>query len=448
MATLRNSRLATLVMGVMAMASFAAVPPDEGPEPSPTWNRDIAPIIERRCLGCHRADGAAPFPLDGHASVAHRATFVGEVVRSGRMPPWLPGNDGFRGDRRLSETERGALMAWIEAGAPVGGDQAVSLERSEESRTTGGARIRIAMPRAGTIPEESDPAWHAGELDQLGVALPVGNRTELRVQAISHASAAPRAMRVTSLVFDDTGAGRYLDDRDPRVGFLMGADAGVRPSGADGILLSGNDELRWPEGFHQVVPPGADLVAELHYRPTGRLERVKERFELELVPPDRASRPVRWFPVGLFRVALPVGTKETLQSPVEELPMDVDLVGVSVRALEVCTALQVEATTPDGEAMVILEIDDWDHHQRETVLFEVPRRLPEGTRLKVAFEVDNTSDNPRNPDEPPVEIRRGRRTGILLAMLHVAAIDENDDGRLERAGPAWVRRRGRQDFPE
>ena len=409
-----------------------------------TWNGEVAMIIQRRCVSCHRSGGAAPFPLDDHASVANRATFLGDVVESGRMPPWLPSHGGFRGDRALTDVEETMLHAWIAAGAPVGEGDPVRLPPPRALPVGRGDRITLAMPDAGVIPEESDVAWHAGELDQIGTTLPVGNEKVLRVQAIRQSTAAPQAMRVTSLVFDTTGAGRYLDDRDSRVGFLMAADAGARPSGVDGVLLGGDAELRWPRGFHTEVGPGADLVAEVHYRPTGRPERFQERFQLELVPADASSRPLRWLPLGVFRVVIPAGTKERIETPVELVPVDLDLVGLSIRALEVCVAVEIVARPPGGEELVLLAIDDWDHHQRETYVLERPRRLPRGTELVARFSVDNTAANPRNPDDPPVDIRRGRRTGILLAMLHVAAADDADDDEIEGYGGGWVRRQGRR----
>ena len=40
------------------------------PAAVPTWHRDIAPMFERSCSGCHQAGGIAPFTLDTLADVA------------------------------------------------------------------------------------------------------------------------------------------------------------------------------------------------------------------------------------------------------------------------------------------------------------------------------------------------------------------------------------------
>lgn len=333
-------------------------------------------------------------------------------------------------------------MKWIEAGAPVGEGTPVRLDAAAAVPASPAHSLALQMPEAGEIPEESDPAWHRGEIDQHGIMLPVGNDASMRIQAIRHVTSAPQAMRVASLVFDTTGAGRYLDERDPRVGFLMAADAGARPSGVDGVLLHGGGGLRWPEGFHTEVEADADLVAELHYRPTGRPERLQERFELELVPEGVASRPLRWFPAGVFRIVVPAGERRTIETTVSEVPVGMTVVGLSVRALEICTSLAVLAERPDGTRLTMLRIEDWDHHQRETVVFQTPRSFPAGTRIWARFDLDNRAENPRNPEDPPVDVRRGRRTGILGVFLHVASEDAADDAALAAFATEWVRRRG------
>ena len=73
------------------------------------------------------------------------------------------------------------------------------------------------------------------------------------------------------------------------------------------------------------------------------------------------------------------------------------------------------------------------------MISEAPRRLAAGTRLRARFRLNNRSKNPSNPDSPAVDIRRGRRTGILAVFLHVAAMDPQSDERLAEAGTALIR---------
>src|SRR5207237_8682850 len=53
-----------------------------------TYCRDVAPLLQKRCVTCHRAGQVAPFALTSYRSAAGRAETIGEVLEGGRMPPW------------------------------------------------------------------------------------------------------------------------------------------------------------------------------------------------------------------------------------------------------------------------------------------------------------------------------------------------------------------------
>src|SRR5689334_13367792 len=51
-----------------------------------TWTIDVAPIVEARCMRCHRTGGFAPMPLASYADAKKWAPAVRDEVLSGRMP--------------------------------------------------------------------------------------------------------------------------------------------------------------------------------------------------------------------------------------------------------------------------------------------------------------------------------------------------------------------------
>jgi hypothetical protein len=73
---------ATALIG-MAIGAFAATP-------SPTFTKDVAPIIFANCASCHRPGGTAPFSLLTYADVKSRARLIGSVTVRHFMPPWKP----------------------------------------------------------------------------------------------------------------------------------------------------------------------------------------------------------------------------------------------------------------------------------------------------------------------------------------------------------------------
>jgi hypothetical protein len=57
---------------------------------APTYNKDIAPILNAQCAICHRPGEVAPFSLLTYQDVAKRAGLIATVTAKRYMPPWLP----------------------------------------------------------------------------------------------------------------------------------------------------------------------------------------------------------------------------------------------------------------------------------------------------------------------------------------------------------------------
>ena len=53
-----------------------------------TYTKHIVPILQKRCVECHRQGQIAPFSLTDYNDVAGWADMIDEVVHDGRMPPW------------------------------------------------------------------------------------------------------------------------------------------------------------------------------------------------------------------------------------------------------------------------------------------------------------------------------------------------------------------------
>jgi hypothetical protein len=87
-----------------------------------TWARDIAPIVEQRCLGCHSAGGPSSLPLGSYEAARTAAARIKHEVLERRMPPWpaASGFGTFANDRSLSLVETELLVAWADGGTPKG----------------------------------------------------------------------------------------------------------------------------------------------------------------------------------------------------------------------------------------------------------------------------------------------------------------------------------------
>src|SRR5688500_7798875 len=96
--------------------------PDADSSRSPTFAREIAPIVYERCATCHRPGEAGPFSLLTYDDVRKRARQISEVVTRRYMPPWMPepGHGEFADDRRLTDAQIALIRQWVDAGAAEG----------------------------------------------------------------------------------------------------------------------------------------------------------------------------------------------------------------------------------------------------------------------------------------------------------------------------------------
>ena len=63
--------------------------------------------------------------------------------------------------------------------------------------------------------------------------------------------------------------------------------------------------------------------------------------------------------------------------------------------------MKATATLPDGATRSLIWINDWDFNWQDSYVYKEPFTLPKGTRIDVTLIYDNSSDNPRNPIDPP-----------------------------------------------
>src|SRR5262245_29598287 len=91
----------------------------------PTFTKDVAPILYKSCVECHRPTMFAPMSLMTYEDARPWLRSIKQRVSARTMPPW--GSDQphgvFRNDPRLSESEVATIVAWIDGGVPKGEDK-------------------------------------------------------------------------------------------------------------------------------------------------------------------------------------------------------------------------------------------------------------------------------------------------------------------------------------
>src|SRR5436190_8949119 len=84
-----------------------------------TFSKDIAPIFFKNCVQCHRPGEIAPMSLITYKEVRPWAKAIREKIATREMPPWHVDSQygKWENDRRLSQKDIDAVVAWIDSGA-------------------------------------------------------------------------------------------------------------------------------------------------------------------------------------------------------------------------------------------------------------------------------------------------------------------------------------------
>jgi len=119
--------LAAVTLCVLAAGAIARVQAQgsSGAQTTPTFSKDVAPILYKNCTNCHRPGEIGPMSLLSYQDARPWAKSIATRVAAGTMPPWYadPTYGEFSNDRRLSEKDRATILAWASEGAPEGNPQ-------------------------------------------------------------------------------------------------------------------------------------------------------------------------------------------------------------------------------------------------------------------------------------------------------------------------------------
>src|SRR5258705_13050517 len=104
-----------LGLGTVGLVSTQAAP-HEGAPAAPTFTKDVAPIVMKSCVGCHRPGQVAPFSLLTFEEARPWARSIKTRVTRREMPPWnLDPTVGIKeilDDPSLSDREIQIISDW------------------------------------------------------------------------------------------------------------------------------------------------------------------------------------------------------------------------------------------------------------------------------------------------------------------------------------------------
>jgi hypothetical protein len=397
-------------------------PPPFQPQLAPTYNRDIAPILQANCMNCHREGEIAPFALMSYADAARRARQIVRVTASRFMPPWRPepGFGHFLGEQRLTERELALVAAWAEAGAPEGNaNDLPPPPKFAEGWLLGEPDLVVKMSEPFEVPADGPDVFR-------NFVIPTDQDSDRLVTVAEFRPGNRRVVHHSIFYLDNSGAARRKDAADPGPGYSTFGGPGFIPIGSIGGWAPGGAPQALRDGMGRLLPKGCDIVLQIHYHPTGKPEVDQSSIGIHFVkqPSRKLVVPLTIADRGLY---IPSGAERHPMSGSYTIPFDITLVGITPHMHLLGREMKVTAKAPEEGETPLIWIRDWSFNWQDQYIFAEPIRLPKGTRLEVEAVYDNSEKNPLNPNVPPKVVTWGEQTTDEMFICFFLATTDNPD---------------------
>jgi hypothetical protein len=433
-----------LVIVHLTLAATGALLIKRNEAASVTFTKDVAPIIFNKCANCHRPGEVAPMALTSYQEVRPWSKAIREEVVERTMPPWFADPNTstlkFSNDRRLSQKEIETIVAWVDAGAPKGDDKDLPpMPKYTPGWTFGEPDMVIEMPIDFQIPAE-------GELPMQNFYVPVPFTEERWVQAVElrpgnpaivHHSIAnvvrlPEGTKIVNgkAVRDDASAAQLNSQSARGTGGLSEGGSREVFQSQDSFTRAGAFKLvgqapgkgfeRHHPGTAKRILPGMYFQFNMHYQPSGRVEKDRSRLGLWF-----AKQPVKYevltkgvtdriFVGGkeLSETRIVNGKEVKVRGRIPNIPPHTDNWEISGE-MAIREAITVYAFAPhmhlrgkditytlvwpDGRRQVLLGVPKFDFNWQLHYELAEPLKIPAGSKILALAHYDNSIKNRYNP---------------------------------------------------
>lgn len=398
---------------------------------SVTFARDVAPILNKHCVACHRPGEVGPFPLQTYEQAAARAEQIKTYTARRLMPPWKADSNGeFVNERRLTDKEILTLAAWAKAGAPKGDPKSLPVPpRFPKGWSLGTPDAVFEMKEAYTLAADGPDVYRC-------FVLPTDYAEDRWITAME-VRPGNRAVVHHVIAYLDTGnQAERLDAADPGPGYSSsGGGPGFLPSGALGGWAPGNEPRPLPPGVGIRLPKGAKIVLEVHYSKSGKPETDRTKIGLHFCDTP-VERQLQNIPILNFWFRIPPGDANHVVRAHYIAPTDLTVLQVTPHMHLLGREMTLTATLPDGTKRPLIRVPDWDFNWQTTYVYKEPVKLPKGTRIDLVARYDNSEKNMRNPHKPPRAVGWGEQTSDEMCIAFVGVtVDGERLTKGVKAGP-------------
>jgi mono/diheme cytochrome c family protein len=416
----------SFLLGSLAGLIVAATVRADGPATagSPTFTKDVAPILYSNCVSCHRTGDIAPMPLMTYEDVRPWAKAIRTQVAARTMPPWGadPAYGKFRNDRSLSQAQIDTIAAWVESGMAKGDPSDLPpVPAFVAGWSHGEPDAVVEMPIAFDVPAE-------GQVDVTDFYVQVPFDHDVYIKALEVRPGVPAVVHHAGLyVVDKLPPNAKLVD-----GRVIGAD-GKQMSRRDIARAVGRSALRendkllsyvpgrgyeaYQGGAGQRIKAGSYINFYMHYQPNGKAAADRTKLGLYFAKTGQEVTHQIYHSLGDVGPTTYIVDGKQLENIAQDddlppIPPYVDdWKVVSVHAItEPITiygltphlhlrgkSMKYTVTWPDGRDEVLLSVPKYDFNWQVYYELDTPRHIPAGSKITVTTLFDNSPKNRYNP---------------------------------------------------
>jgi hypothetical protein len=392
-----------IVLGVTASLTVLFAGGRVAKESPVTFNKDVAPILQKNCQGCHRPGEAAPMSLLTYKEARPWAAAIREAVILKRMPPWYadPHFGKFSNDRSLSQADIETLTAWANNGAPEGDPgQAPKPREFVDGWNIGTPDLILEMP------EEYHVAA-SGTIKYEYFTIPTKFTEDKWVQ-MAEVRPGNRALVHHVIAFVKAPPKPGDDEKKKRNGeFLVGYAPGSVP------------EVMEP-GRAKLIKAGSEIEFQVHYTANGTagVDRSKVGLIFAKEPPRERVTTVS---ARDNKFVIPAGASNHEVEARYTLMRDATLTSLFPHMHLRGKDFEFRLVLPNGEKQTLLKVPNYSFSWQLSYFLAEPLQLPKGSIIECTAHFDNSVNNKYNPDATH-EVRWGEQSWeeMMIGFFNIA----------------------------
>ncbi len=413
--------LKTTLLGVcLSAAAFPA---------APTFTKDVLPIMQEKCQGCHRAGEIGPMAFMTYDQVRPWAKAIKSDVLTKKMPPWFadPHYGKFANDRSLSEAEIKTLVAWVDGGAKQGDPKDAPAAKSfVDGWNIAKPDVVIDLPVEVKVPAK-------GEIDYQYILATPNFKEDMWVQMVEVRPGVPSVVHHAVVFIRDPNSRWLRNEIEPGKAWTAPPNRRTAETFGGGsdiltIYTPGMVPDVWKPGVAKRIPAGSDLIFQMHYTSSGKeaVDRTKVGIVFSKEPPTE-------------RVITVAAVNTSFAIPPGEENYKVDAKAPHVNPGTLVSffphmhvrgkAFEYRLVQPSGEVETLLRVPKYDFNWQLSYKVDKPIQLLPGSRIEATAWFDNSPNNPANPD-PKATVKWGEQSWEeMMIGFYDVVVDRKYDRR-------------------